>query len=44
MTNSVAMSTLNVQTMASLYHDLVEETELFREIIIADSRSGAENV
>lgn len=30
MINPVAMGTLRVQTVASLYHDLVEETGLFR--------------
>lgn len=38
MINPVAMGTLHVQTMSSLYHDLVEETGLYRQI--ADSVSG----
>lgn len=42
MTNPLAISTLNVQIVASTYHDLVEEIGLFGEI--ADSRSGEGNI
>lgn len=41
MINPVAMGALSVHTVASLYHDLVEETGLFRQI--ANSGSGTGN-
>lgn len=40
LTKSLAISTLNVQTVASKYHEILEETGLFGEI--ANSRSGKE--
>lgn len=39
-TNPLAISTLNVQTVASTYHDTVEEIGLFGEIADYRSREG----
>lgn len=42
MTNPLAISTLNVQIVASTHHGIIEEIGLFGEI--ADSRSGEGNM
>lgn len=40
MTNPAAISTLNIQTVASKYHGLVEETGFFGEIVASRAEVG----